>query len=292
MSLSSIRQFARRVRFCLSLIAVLGFLAAPRANAQQAEINNLGDVAAKMAQSLRSSGQKKVAVFDFVGPGQAITALGTKLADDFSLALSQSGAHLRVEDRRGVAGRMKKMEYEPEDSLDSGSVLLFAQFLRLNAAVFGTIARDGDQVKVSVRAVRVGGKRDVIDSRDAAIAISDESAKQIEMFIVRPETDAGIDKSFPLAGKGGRSFPRCIYCPAAQYSDAAVDVKFEGTVTLVAVVTAVGRATNIRVAKRAPFGLTNKAIEAVQQWRFEPAKDSDGKPVAVRQIIEVSFHLY
>ena len=141
MSLSSIRQCARRVRFCLSLIAVLGFLAAPRASAQQAEINSLGDVAAKMAQSLRSSNQKKVAVFDFVGPGQAITALGTKLADDFSRALSQSGAHLRVEDRREVAERMKKMEYEPEDSLDSGSVLLFAQFPRFNAAVKSPLQR-------------------------------------------------------------------------------------------------------------------------------------------------------
>ena len=287
MSLSSIRQCARRVRFCLSLIAVLGFLAAPRASAQQAEINSLGDVAAKMAQSLRSSNQKKVAVFDFVGPGQAITALGTKLADDFSRALSQSGAHLRVEDRREVAERMKKMYVGPEDSLDSESVLAFAAVLKLDAAVLGTIARDGDQLKISVRAMRIGGKGgDVIDSRNATVAISDESAKLIETVIARPETDEGVDKSFPAAGESGLSFPRCVYCPAAEYSEPARQAKFQGTVVLSAVVTVDGEASHIKVMKRLPYGLTNKAIETIQQWRFAPAKDSDGKPVAVRQIIE------
>jgi periplasmic protein TonB len=38
-------------------------------------------------------------------------------------------------------------------------------------------------------------------------------------------------------------------------------------------------------------GLDAKAVEAVERWRFEPAK-KDGKPVNVLISVEVSFLLY
>jgi outer membrane biosynthesis protein TonB len=41
-----------------------------------------------------------------------------------------------------------------------------------------------------------------------------------------------------------------------------------------------------------PCGLTAAAIEAVKKWKLAPAKGPDGKPAAVRQMIEVRFNLY
>jgi TonB family protein len=38
------------------------------------------------------------------------------------------------------------------------------------------------------------------------------------------------------------------------------------------------------------MGLDEKAVEAVQKWKFEPAT-KDGKPVPVELAIEVDFHL-
>lgn len=37
--------------------------------------------------------------------------------------------------------------------------------------------------------------------------------------------------------------------------------------------------------------LDEKAIKAVQRWKFKPAM-LDGKPVAVQIAVEISFHLY
>jgi TonB family protein len=71
-----------------------------------------------------------------------------------------------------------------------------------------------------------------------------------------------------------------------------VKAKYQGTVLLVAVITADGRATEIRVAKGLGLGLDEKAVEAVRTWRFRPALGPDGKPASVRQSIEVTFHLY
>ena len=39
------------------------------------------------------------------------------------------------------------------------------------------------------------------------------------------------------------------------------------------------------------MGLDQKALEAVQQWRFDPAT-KDGRAIAVPISVEVSFKLY
>jgi TonB family protein len=107
-----------------------------------------------------------------------------------------------------------------------------------------------------------------------------------------PGSGGGTGGGVYNAGTGGYGFPACLYCPTAQYSDEAVKAKYQGTVELIAVITADGRATDIHVAKGVGLGLDEKAIEAVRAWRFKPALGPDGKPAAVRQTIEVTFHLY
>ena len=51
-----------------------------------------------------------------------------------------------------------------------------------------------------------------------------------------------------------------------------------------------GRAREIRVIRSLGLGLDEKAVGAVQQWRFQPGS-LDGKPVVSSAVIEVNFHL-
>jgi hypothetical protein len=44
-------------------------------------------------------------------------------------------------------------------------------------------------------------------------------------------------------------------------------------------------------ATQEPFGLTTKAIAAVQSWKFKPAQ-KDGMPVPVRAPVELCFGLF
>lgn len=106
----------------------------------------------------------------------------------------------------------------------------------------------------------------------------------------RPPPDTGGGGT-PSAGTGGYGIPACLYCPNPQFSDDAVKAKYQGTVLLMAVITADGRATNIRIAKSLGMGLDEKAIEAVRTWRFRPAVGPDGKASAVTTPIEVVFRL-
>ncbi len=107
-----------------------------------------------------------------------------------------------------------------------------------------------------------------------------------------PGEGGGTGGGIYNAGTGGYGNPACVYCPQAQYSDEAVKAKYQGTVLLVAVITADGKATDIHVVKGLGLGLDEKAIEAVRTWRFRPAAGPDGRPAPVRQTIEVTFHLY
>ena len=90
---------------------------------------------------------------------------------------------------------------------------------------------------------------------------------------------------------GGVTPPRAVFAPEPEFSEEARKAKYQGVCTLMLVVDANGRPTNIRVANSLGMGLDEKAIEKVRMWRFEPGM-KDGHPVAVEIALEVDFHLY
>jgi TonB family protein len=89
---------------------------------------------------------------------------------------------------------------------------------------------------------------------------------------------------------GGVSAPSVIYKVEPEYSEEARKAKFQGTVVLFVVVDEKGNPTQLRVIRPLGLGLDQKAIEAVEKWKFNPGK-KDGKPVAVQATIEVNFRL-
>jgi protein TonB len=107
-----------------------------------------------------------------------------------------------------------------------------------------------------------------------------------------PGEGYGTGGGVPGAGTGGYGMPACVYCPQAEYSDEAVKAKYQGTVYLIATITAEGKATDIQVVKGMGLGLDEKAIAAVRTWRFTPARGPNGQPASVRQTIEVQFRLF
>jgi TonB family protein len=89
---------------------------------------------------------------------------------------------------------------------------------------------------------------------------------------------------------GGVSAPVPIFKPEPEYSEEARKAKFQGAVLLAIVILPDGTTSNIRVVRPLGLGLDEKAIEAVQKWRFRPSM-KDGKAVAVSANVEVNFRL-
>jgi protein TonB len=89
---------------------------------------------------------------------------------------------------------------------------------------------------------------------------------------------------------GGVSAPALIFKVEPEYSEEARKAKFQGTVVLYVVVDEKGQPRELKVVRPLGLGLDEKAIEAVQKWRFKPGV-KDGKPVPVAATVEVNFRL-
>ena len=83
--------------------------------------------------------------------------------------------------------------------------------------------------------------------------------------------------------------PECEYCRQPEFSEEAAAEKLTGTVELEAVISAEGRAVQIRATKPLGAGLDGMSVKGVRDWKFKPARDPYGNPVAVRQAIQVTF---
>jgi TonB family protein len=85
---------------------------------------------------------------------------------------------------------------------------------------------------------------------------------------------------------------RCAYCPRADYSDAAMATKIQGTVTVKMLVSADGNPLRLQVTDGMPCGLNKTTLESLASWKLKPAKAPDGSPVEVWQEVVVTFQLY
>ena len=95
-----------------------------------------------------------------------------------------------------------------------------------------------------------------------------------------------------VAGNGHITTPKLIYSPDPEFSEEARKAKYQGVVIMTVLVGADGRVHNAQITRSLGMGLDEKALETVKLWKFDPARASDGNPVAVYASIEVNFRLY
>ena len=90
--------------------------------------------------------------------------------------------------------------------------------------------------------------------------------------------------------KGALKNPVLVKQVLPEYSEEARKARFQGSVVLATIIREDGSVQIDRIARGLGFGLDEKAIEAVLQWKFEPGR-INGKPVPVQLYVEVNFNL-
>jgi TonB family protein len=267
------------------LVLLLALPGVPGATGQQTPMEV---AAAQLAGPIAHSKQKTLVIFDFSGPGNKVTMLGEKLADDLSAAIARSGGEIRVEDRSKIEAKRKENSYAPEIVLDPQSTLVFANDLGAKAFVVGEMSLGEDKrLTVELKAYRADNGEG-IKGLKVLFPLTEEMSGLIAKNASRFDVPADSSK-YPPGGEKGYSAPTCISCPRAAYSPEAERNRVQGTVELTVIVREDGTVTDIAVRKGLPGGLTAEAIDAVRKWRLKPATGPDGKPAAVREIIEVTF---
>ena len=90
---------------------------------------------------------------------------------------------------------------------------------------------------------------------------------------------------------GSVSAPVLLFSVEPEFSEEARRAKVAGNVLVSLWVTPEGHPTHVRVLRGVGMGLDQKAVEAVEQYRFAPALEN-GKPVLVEVNVEVDFQIF
>jgi TonB family protein len=241
----------------------------------------------KLAAELQASNVKRVLVLDLEDPNNKVTSFGSWLADQ--IAAANTWTPIEVVDRQQLRSYLDrhasgKSELDPDaaDELES-------KFKAKVVTGSYSGAENGIGVTLVVGTkVKFGQKRSKEAPVIEKIALTDEMKSHL---MVPLESLVPSDEIFDMVA-GGISEPTCRSCKNPYYPENVARRGVQGSVVLSVVVTADGRASNITIVKKLDRELDQEALNVVRTWKFIPGVNVDGKPVAVRVPIEVTFRLY
>jgi TonB family protein len=95
----------------------------------------------------------------------------------------------------------------------------------------------------------------------------------------------------PTRLRPGDTPPKQLHFVEANFSNEARKKKIQGTVLLSALINTDGMPVDLRVERSLGYGLDEKALQALSQYRFQPGL-RDGNPVPIRLEVEMNFRLY
>ena len=132
------------------------------------------------------------------------------------------------------------------------------------------------------------------ESSDAVEAAAREVLRQVQV-IAQAEASTPEDLAMFRAGffeplPPGAARPVKVHDVAPEYTERARAARIQGVVILRIAIDREGDVADIEVLKGLQMGLTEAAVEAVKQWKYEPAA-IEGEPVPVNRNVTVDFRL-
>jgi len=256
----------------------------------------MASLASRVAEQIRQSkidpAFPKIFVIDFSNAGdKQFSKLGTLLADDLARSLEGFASGFQVQDRKAFNAYLKENWMGPDDLQSEAVCLTLARSMGGAGVVRGTIETDANQqLRISVSIDGLGQSWS-IDAQFPLTEALQQLLKQPAISYERSPSAIPVEVGILQPGVDGASLPVCVFCPSPDYTELARTAKYRGTVELSLIVTKEGVVNSVLVLKGAPFSLTQKAIDAVQKWKFKPAK-LRGQSVAVRVPVDIEFQLY
>ena len=249
-------------------------------------------VAAHMHDANLTPESRKIFVIDFSNAtDKRFTRLGSYLADEFANSVAKVASGFEVEDRSAFAAYLKENAMGVDDLQNQAVCLTLARSMGGAGIVLGTLDATADrQLRVNLRLEGVGPAW----SDTAQFPLTDalqELWKHPAPSFARSEQSIPVEPGILRADDAGVTLPACVFCPSPDYTDLARAAKYRGIVELSLVVTKDGEPNSVVVLHGAPFALTQRAVDAVQKWKFKPGKKNK-QSVSVRVPVDIEFQLY
>ncbi len=244
-----------------------------------AQLTDLPALIAHFGQELQWGGAKRVAIISGYSPANDQNALEDWLVDQVKNALTQGpNALVLIPDPRGAGRNSGKPNWAIAGVDDVVSVSLYPGVGGIQVTLNGAPNRP-DQMENGPRALV---SQTVPLTDEMAALLPPEWKKQIE------EERASEEVPFDTAAAVARK-PKCTSCKDPKFPEVSTQLRVAGSVRIIATVEADGTVRDIQLYQGFGFGADEVAVDAVGNWKYKPALDKSGNPIASKVQIEVHF---
>ncbi|HXL21287.1 MAG TPA: energy transducer TonB [Candidatus Dormibacteraeota bacterium] len=266
---------------CVFLLPLATFTPTARADSH----SQIRVLSSALRKRIADAKIKSLAVADFAPVGGASSGEGLYFADILHLYLAESPKKYDLIAREAAGHFLETRKLVLRD-LESAEVLKqSADSLHVEALLTGSVAREAQQL-ILTASLKRSADGSVIASEKILIP-SDSFFDSLRTYPLA-ETPVSISQ---LTDRGVRP-PEFLDVPAPQFrgpADGTMGVRGDAAILLNLVVSAEGRVTNLKVVKGAGPEFADVAWCAMRAFRFRPALDRTGKPVAVVMPMQVFF---
>jgi len=192
----------------------------------------------------------------------------------------KEGYRLSAVDIAGTSIVLMKTARETAITVPGDDVKMAVTLLAFDdtlAAYSVSVTKTGEKPSVAKVAI-ARGERGFIGTRDGSQA-------PYLFFTVEPLPPAKTHEPSPSV------YPKLLTKVAPEYPEGANKAKIAGVVVLECTIDTQGVVRDLKPLRSEPMGLTEAAIKAVSQWRYQPAQDASGKAIAAPLTITISFAL-
>lgn len=151
-----------------------------------------------------------------------------------------------------------------------------------SVATYRVVFRQGEEILADSTVNVDRGGRAVVGGMDG------ESAPYIFVVV---EPDPPRSRPVPFDQKAGLTEPVKVKHTNPVYPKDAKEEGVQGVVLLMATIDTRGHPSDVRVLRSPDPRLSEAALEAARQWRWEPARTRDGEAIAVNFVLTFNFRL-
>ena len=238
---------------------------------------DLDDLAARLAPEIDKAGVKSVAVVDFVAADEKPTDLGWYLANKLSDSIVIKIPAIVVVDRT----KLQQSSLASVDARSADTLKRIGTASGADTVLAGKFEITEDKYLITVVLLKISD-----GSTSAPLTYSLPHSRILDLL--SPNGDHASGAKAYRAGVMGVGVPVCLYCPAPA-NTARWQTSQPQNVILQVIISRAGAAEKIHVVRSPGYFLSERAIEAVSEWKFRPAPGEDGKPTTVDVPIEVTF---
>jgi TonB family protein len=238
---------------------------------------DLDSLAEKLAPEIDKSAIKSIAVVDFVSADGTPTDLGWYLANKLSDGIAIKSPATLIIDRT----RLQQLGLASGPSLSAEDLKRIGTASNADAIASGKIEITPEKYLITVTLLKAAD-----GSTLASVTHSLPHSRMLDLL--SPAGDHALVAKPARAGVMGVGVPACLYCPVPANTNQWRSNQPQNVILQV-VISIAGSAEKISVVRSPGYFLSERAVEAVSDWKFRPAPGEDGKPTTVIVPIEVTF---